>query len=66
MMKRTLCFFKNGYTFEDVAFQALMVAVTSFLVDFFFKLDLVAAHAGRKTVMPKDVALLKALENLPK
>ena len=53
--------FKNDLRFQSVAILALQEAAEAYLVQLFEDANLCAIHAGRVTIMPKDVQLARRI-----
>jgi histone H3 len=53
--------FKTGLRFESTAILALQEAAEAYLVTLFEDTNLCAIHAGRVTIMPKDLQLARRI-----
>lgn len=53
--------FKNSLRFQSLAILALQEAAEAYLVQLFEDTNLCAIHAGRVTIMPKDIQLARRI-----
>ncbi|KAE8219072.1 hypothetical protein CF319_g7167 [Tilletia indica] len=51
----------EGYRFQASALEALQDAAEDYLVEIFQDCNAAAVHAGRVTIMPQDIALVRKL-----
>ena len=64
LVKEVVCqMFNMQYRFQSTALLALQEASEQFLVNMFEKVNHIAIHANRQTIMPKDIYLWDRLCN---
>jgi len=62
--RETMLMFKPGMRLRQETVEALQVASEDYLHKLFQQADVVAAHAGRITITPGDLDLVKKLDEI--
>ena len=57
--------YMEGVKFKPQAIEVLRGALEFFLVEVFEQANLFALHAGRVTILPKDIQMVKVMQRRP-